>query len=82
MNPSMDQNTPPTNVKENTWEWWVYRELGRISEIQNVMNDKVTKIQIEIATLKVKAGVWGVVGAAIPVVIMLGLQFLMKKGGN
>ena len=44
----------------------------------NVEN-KLTQIQVDIATLKVKAGVWGGIGGLIPVVIAL-VMFFASKG--
>ena len=44
----------------------------------NVEN-KLTQIQVDIATLKVKAGVWGGIGVLIPVVIAL-VMFFASKG--
>ena len=40
---------------------------GKFSGIE----DKLTQIQVDIATLKVKAGVWGGIGGLIPVVIAI-----------
>lgn len=61
---------PPTTPPD---EWsWLLRELDRI----NVKLDDIPKLREEIATLKVKSGMWGAIGASIPVIIMLALQFL------
>ncbi len=58
--------TPPS-------EWsWLLRELDRIND----KLDDIPKLREEIATLKVKSGILGAVGASIPIVIMLALQFL------
>ena len=35
------------------------------------IEDKLTQIQVDIATLKVKAGVWGGIGGLIPAVIAI-----------
>ena len=40
---------------------------GKFSGIE----DKLTQIQVDIATLKVKAGVWGGIGGLIPAVIAI-----------
>ena len=37
----------------------------------NGIEDKLTQIQVDIATLKVKAGVWGGIGGLIPAVIAI-----------
>lgn len=59
-------HTPPD-------EWsWLLRELDRINE----KLDDIPRLREEIATLKVKSGMWGAIGASIPIIIMLALQFL------
>ena len=44
---------------------------GKFSNIES----KLTQIQIDIATLKVKAGVWGGIAGLVPVVLGLVLFF-------
>ena len=39
------------------------------------IEDKLTSIQVEIATLKVKAGIWGGIAGLIPVVLGIVLFF-------
>lgn len=43
------------------------------------VNDKITKILVEIAVLKVKSGIWGAVGGSIPVVILIAIYFIVRK---
>jgi hypothetical protein len=53
-------------------EWaWLWRELDRINE----KLDDIPRLREEVTTLKVKSGLWGAVGAAIPVIIMLAAQY-------
>ena len=63
---------------EDTWDQWrkhVLIELERHSETSEEQNSKLNAIQVEIATLKVKSGVWGAAGAlaTIMIAIMVGL---------
>ena len=60
--------------------WGQYQKLvmdkldehdGKFSNIES----KLTQIQIDIATLKVKAGVWGGIAGLVPVVLGLVLFF-------
>ena len=44
---------------------------GKFSNIES----KLTQIQIDIATLKVKAGVWGGIAGLVPVILGLVLFF-------
>jgi len=43
------------------------------------IEDKLTQIQVDIATLKVKAGVWGGVGGMIPAIIAIVLFYASKS---
>ena len=47
---------------------------GKFSNIDN----KLTQIQVDIATLKVKAGVWGGIAGLVPVVLGLVLFYVSK----
>lgn len=57
----------------------VLSELERLGDEIKAVNDSLNKINVEIATLKVKSGVWGLVGASIPVAIGLGIELLKSK---
>lgn len=67
---------------ENGWQEWsnhVLAELRRQNEwlasIQRTMND----INVEIAVLKVKAGVWGATGGLLVALTALLLGWLTKR---
>ena len=40
--------------------------------------EKIDEIRVDIATLKVKSGIWGAIGGLIPVAIMI--AYLLIKG--
>ena len=40
---------------------------------------EIVKVQIDIATLKVKSGIWGLIGGSIPILITL-LIYLVTRG--
>ena len=63
--------------------WGQYQKLvmeklemhdGKFSNIDS----KLTQIQVDIATLKVKAGVWGGIAGLVPVVLGLVLFYVSK----
>jgi len=54
---------------------WEHKELERLSEQLTFLQSTVNKIHIEIAVLKVKSGLWGVIGGAIPFAV----YFLSKS---
>ncbi len=67
----------------NGWMQWskhVLKELERLDSRHEEMNAELMKIRIEIAKLQVKAGVWGLVGGAIPVAV--GLAIMLLKGAT
>ncbi len=61
------------------WSKYVLKELERLNEYHDSIDKAQQKIVVEIAMLKVKSGVWGAIGGAIPVVIGLAILY-MKKG--
>jgi len=73
--------TPPElQPNENSWDQWakyVLKELERLNEHYETLREEIGKIHTEIATLKAKAGLWGAIGAAIPVLLMLAIQLMM-----
>ena len=59
---------------DNGWskyEKMVIEKLDDHDDKFNGIENKLTQIQVDIATLKVKAGVWGGIGGLIPVVIAI-----------
>jgi len=42
------------------------------------LQEQLTVVRIEIAKLKVKSGIWGVIGGTIPVVIVIAIYFIVK----
>jgi hypothetical protein len=43
------------------------------------LQDQITKVREDIAGLKVKSGIWGLIGGAIPVIATV-LIYLLTKG--
>ena len=61
-------------TETNGWSQYqklVMDKLGEHDEKFTSIEDKLMRIQVDIATLKVKAGVWGGVAGLIPVVIAI-----------
>ena len=46
------------------------------------IESKLIQIQVDIATLKVKAGVWGGIAGLVPVVLGLVLFYATQSGGK
>ena len=59
---------------DNGWskyEKMVIEKLDDHDQKFTGIEDKLTQIQVDIATLKVKAGVWGGIGGLIPAIIAI-----------
>lgn len=71
----------------NGWDKWgahIQTELGRLADESVKHTEQFGKIREDIAGLKVKATVWGLLGGAVPVVIGLAIYLIREliKGGN
>lgn len=56
----------------------VLAELKRHSMSLNSLEKHLNKIEIEIAMLKLKSGIWGMLGAAIPLGIAMLVELIRK----
>jgi len=56
------------NDKDRTWIECHFTKL----------HEKIEKLQVDVATLKVKAGVFGVIGGAIPVLITVIIYIFVR----
>ena len=61
------------------WSKYVLKELERLNDCYDKLDGKIDNIIEDIIMLKVKAGIWGLFGGAIPVIIGL-IIMLLKKG--
>ena len=72
-------------AENNGWGQYqklVMDKLGEHDEKFTSIEDKLMRIQVDIATLKVKAGVWGGVAGLIPVVIAIVMFYATQSGGK
>jgi len=70
-----------TNPTSNGWNEWGKHVLAELERNQNdhaSMFQRLTLIQTEIATLKVKSGLWGAAAGAIPGIVALIIALLMR----
>jgi len=66
-------------MNDHSGDWqeyqkYVLNELQRHNTLLERMNDKLSKVDAEIATLKVKSGLWGMLGAAVPLAIAMSFK--------
>ena len=72
-------------IQTNGWSQYqklVMDKLGEHDEKFTSIEDKLMRIQVDIATLKVKAGVWGGVAGLIPVVVAIVMFYATQTGGK
>ena len=62
---------PPNGNGWPEYRKFVIAELERQSDCDATMLGMLGQIRTDIATLKVKAGIWGLAGGAIPLLIMI-----------
>ena len=65
------------------WSKYEKMVIDKLDEHGNKFNEiesKLTQIQVDIATLKVKAGIWGGIAGLVPVVLGLVLFFVTQAG--
>lgn len=63
---------------DNGWNeqaLFVREELKRLSKGQELIFKKMNDINVQIAMLKVKSGIWGAMGACIPIALLLLIEW-------
>jgi hypothetical protein len=69
----------PDNDGWNEWSRHVLKELERMNARQDRMDDRLGRIETEIATLKVQAGLWGAVAGIIPAIGVAIFHMMAQK---
>ena len=67
---------PNENNGWNEWSKYVLKELERLNTCYERLDEKLDKVNNDIITLKLKAGVWGALAGAIPVIVTILIWFL------
>lgn len=63
----------------NEWSRYVLKELERLNHCYESIIKELVIIKSEISALKVKAGVWGLLGGCIPVTITMVVYFFARR---
>jgi len=69
----------------NSWSQYQKLVIDKLNEHDSkfmAIESKLIQIQVDIATLKVKAGVWGGIAGLVPVVLGLVLFYATQSGGK
>lgn len=59
------------------WKNYVVKELDTQKRTDEDQWEEITKLKVEQAVLKVKSGIWGAIGALIPIIVAL-LIYLVR----
>lgn len=78
MNNLNSSNDPNINGW-NEWSKYVLKELERLNVCYEKLDTRLDTITTDLALLKAKAGVWGLLGGLIPVAMMIGWMLLKQK---
>lgn len=66
---------------DSEWREWsnhVLLELKRLDKELQHIDKSISKVHIELATLKVKAGIWGSIGAVTSILLLAIGNYLFK----
>lgn len=69
-------------MTEEPWDSYrrhVLAELASTSDKLDRLDARLTTFQVELAVLRVKASVWGLIGGLVPVLVMIGVQVLLRR---
>lgn len=61
-----------------TYQKLVLTQLQAHTENLNKLEEKITDLRIELTTLKVQAGIWGLAAGMIPVIISIGMTLISR----
>lgn len=78
----MENSNENSNGDWKIWSKFVLAELKRLSMGLEKMGTKMDIISNDITMLKVKATIWGAIGASIPVLLSFSIQFLLAMAKN
>jgi len=70
---------PPHNKSWNEYRKFVVEKLDAHSGNFGEIFERLNKIEVAVSALKVKAGVWGLLGGVIPVAITIIVWLVVKK---
>jgi len=73
---------PPNSKSWNEYRRFVVEKLDAHSINFDEVFKRLNKIEVELAQLKIRAGVWGLLAGAIPVLIMLAIIIIRWKLQN
>jgi len=62
----------------DSWKHHILKELERLSSSQEKVAKQMETLIVELAMLRVKSGVWGLIGGAIPVMVAIAMYLIER----
>jgi len=63
----------------NQWAKHVLLELERLDKCISTTKKEMMSVRIEIASLQVKAGIWGMAAGAVPILLYIAVNLFLEK---
>lgn len=79
----MPKENRTSTSPENDWKYQkslIMSTLSRLEKHDQEIFNRLNRIDVRLAKLTVKSGIWGLIGACIPVIIGLAITYI--KLGN
>jgi len=71
-----EKTVPPEDSSWDEYRRLILNELERLHESHQILTKEVSAVRVDVASLKVKAGIWGLLGGLIPALVLLALMSL------
>lgn len=71
-----------TPEEESGWAERKHEIEFRLKELERkveTLTEKVNALTVEVSNLRLKSGLWGMAGSAIPVMLLFVIEFLKKQ---
>ena len=60
----------------NEWEKHVLAELERMNRMHESQIKKIERLGVEMAQIKIKASLWGLLSGSVPAIVIIALKLL------
>lgn len=71
-----------TADEENGWAEYKLQVIFRMESLEKSVKEltcRVNDLTVEVSNLKLKSGLWGMAGSAIPVMLLFIIEYLKKQ---
>lgn len=68
-----------TNGEWRDWRRYIIEALEDIRKEQKIQITRIDTLRVDLAVLKVKAGLWGSLAGVIATIVVVGLDYLIRE---